>query len=411
MKKPIREMLREERDFYILVFAMFIGTLAGPTVFVVLPLYFRNLGLTTAEIGIIVSLNGIGGIFAGLIAGKLSDMVGRKPVTVAGWICYLIPCLILLLSKEKIFFYIALTLIGVATQMFLTAQYAFIADVFPPERRGGAFGLYQSIAIGMSTMIGQVLFVGYIYNVLGAGVYFILLASCHVIAGLIVLFFVKEKKRHDTKQVNIAEIPATNLRTFKRFNFKLSNPHFSRLFIIFMVASIVRSLYQMAQPIFPIFLSNLGISVSEVSIIYSSASIVSMITPIIFGKLSDKFGRKKLLILGTLIAGIYALQGFWTLTFSQALTMKLFDALSLAIITPISLAFLTELLPPSQKGLGIGLYNSILRLDSSALGAVGGILVQLYGFNVLFLVGIVASIISSVIILIYIPEKHKILES
>jgi MFS family permease len=211
--------------------------------------------------------------------------------------------------------------------------------------------------------------------------------------------------------VNIAEIPATNLRTFKRFNFKLSNPHFSRLFIIFMIASIVRSLYQMAQPIFPIFLSNLGISVPEVSIIYSSASIVSMITPIIFGKLSDKFGRKKLLILGTLIAGIYALQGFWTLTFSQALTMKLFDALSLAIITPISLAFLTELLPSSQKGLGIGLYNSILRLDSSALGAVGGILVQLYGFNMLFLVGIVASIISSVIILIYIPEKHKIRES
>ena len=157
--------------------------------------------------------------------------------------------------------------------------------------------------------------------------------------------------------------------------------------------------------ILSIYLSELGLSITEISLLYSLTSIFTIFLPTFFGKLSDRFGRKKLLIIGIILSGIASLQYLWVNTFAQILGIRLLEAVAFSITMPIGLAFLTELLPASERGLGIGVYS--VFTSPGMMGVLGGAIVQNFGFNMIFPVASASSILSAMILVFGLPEKTK----
>lgn len=402
--RTLRELFGEQKDFYKLTFIMSVSFIQGSTVFVLLPLFFQQRGLSPTEIGLLISASGFGGIFGGVIAGKLSDVFGRKPVIYIGLLGYAIPWIIYLFFKSTPLFYLARIIDGITLQMFLTAVYAYIADVFPPEKRGGAMGIFRSFSnLGMT--MGPILLVGLVYNIFGSEFYFIVSISIFIVCGLGVLFFVKESKQELEKTDRVFE----RLKRPKKnsgSSLKLSLPSISKPFIIFIISAIFRAIGQtMIISILSIYLSELGLGITEISLLYSTTSILSIFIPTLFGKLSDRFGRKKLLTLGIILSGIASLQYLWVNTFTQILGVRLLEAVALSITMPIGLAFLTELLPASERGLGIGVYS--VFTSPGMMGVLGGAIVQNFGFNMIFPVASASSILSAMILVFGLPEKTK----
>jgi MFS family permease len=382
---------------------MFLSAIIGPSSRLVLPLYFQSHGLTTAEVGFIMSVSGFAGLFSGVVAGKLSDTIGRKPVIVCGLLGYSIPWIMIWLLKNTIFYYIALIIEGFTLQMFFTAIFAFIADIFPPEQRGTAMGVWQSL-FGIGMTIGQVFSVGFVYALFGPDLYFILMTLLHIAAGLVVFLFIKEPKIKHEQLNGVVKRPANIPQRSERSSLRL--PRFSRSVIAYMASSILGSVGQtMILPIFSIFLLNLGISIAEMSVIYSAASVVNIVAPAIFGRLSDKFGRKKLLASLIVLSGITSLLYVLAKTFPLILTVRILAALALSATTPIGIAFLTELLPLSKQGFGIGFYRAFAGGGGTVWGAVGGVLVGYYGFNMVFLLGFATCLLSTVTLLFGVSGK------
>jgi MFS family permease len=408
----IRELVWEKPDFTILAVAMFLSFICGPSSRVVLPLYFENLGIRTAEIGMLMAVSGFAGIFGGVIAGKLSDALGRKPVIASGLLAYTIPWIFLMFGTNVIFFYVGLIIEGLTLQIFFTAIYAFIADLFPPERRGSIMGVWHSL-LNIGRTVGQLLSVGVVYATFGSDAYFVLMILLHICSGLIVFFFVKELKGFNVVQLGIVDFFRKIPIVFRNFKFQSSIPRFNKSVNIYFLASVLRSAGQvMTMPIFTIFLLELGITIPEISIIYTIASIVNSFTPILFGKISDKIGRKKMLVLGIFSSGIVSLLYLIVTTFQEVLVVRMLSALTFSIITPIGLAFLTELLPLQKRGLGLGFYQTFNSSGGMVWGAIGGIIVEYYGFNSIFMIGFISSLISGLSIIFGVQEKsHNILES
>lgn len=81
---------------------------------------------------------------------------------------------------------------------------------------------------------------------------------------------------------------------------------------VFLVSSLALNLI---TPIWPIYINSLGASMTELGFVFSASNAVAAVVQILSGFLSDKYGRKRIHILGTLLAALpplmYALANSW----------------------------------------------------------------------------------------------------
>jgi len=62
--------------------------ITSSTIYMALPLFFEQFGISKTENGVLISIGTLAGVFSGLIAGKFSDNYGRKKFLVAGTAIY-----------------------------------------------------------------------------------------------------------------------------------------------------------------------------------------------------------------------------------------------------------------------------------------------------------------------------------
>ena len=62
--------------------------ITSSTIYMVLPLFFEQHGITNTQNGVLISIGTLAGVFSGLLAGKFSDNFGRKKILVGGTAVY-----------------------------------------------------------------------------------------------------------------------------------------------------------------------------------------------------------------------------------------------------------------------------------------------------------------------------------
>jgi MFS family permease len=294
---------------------------------------------------------------------------------------------------------------GFSLQMFFTAIYSFISDTFRSQERGTAMGIYQSF-MGFGLTIGPIILISGIYTSLGVDAYFITSILFFIGTGSMVYFFVNEPNRPSLKPKT--RINIENPTWKEKWKFKLTFPQFSRSCYVYLIAAVVMSIGQtMIMSMFAIYLTTIGISVANVGVIYSISSALSIFLPIIFGKLSDRYGRKPIIVLGRMLYCVSALLFIVAHGFLEVLAVRLLSTITFTITNSVGIAFLTELLPKNDQGLGIGFYNSLLRVNSSGMGILGGIIVQSYGFNAMFSVASLTAILSALLVQFGVQYSRK----
>ena len=163
------------------------------TIYMVLPLFFKQNGISTTNVGALISIGSFAGIASSIIAGKYSDSHGRKPILLTGVSLYAIVFFLFAFAGKDYNTFLVLRFIeGFAFYMIPVAITTMAADIFPKNQRGKAMALYT-----MSSGIGQ--FVG----PLAAGeflknadftTYFYFCGGFVAVGALIILFMVKETR-------------------------------------------------------------------------------------------------------------------------------------------------------------------------------------------------------------------------
>ena len=125
--------------------------------------------------------------------GALSDHIGRRSVIVVGWGIYAISYGGFALASTEAACWLLFGIYGLFHAMTEGVEKALLADIAPPEERGGAFGWYN-FAVGVGALPASLLF-GAVWEKVGRGAAFGLGAALAALAAVLLLALVKGEKR------------------------------------------------------------------------------------------------------------------------------------------------------------------------------------------------------------------------
>ncbi len=403
------------RQFTLLVIVnAFVGGMVGLERSIVPLLGQRIFGLLsiTAVLSFIVSF-GVVKALANLFAGRLSDRIGRKGVLVVGWLAGLPVPFLIIFAPSWAWVVFANMLLGINQGLCWSTTVIMKIDLVGPARRGLAMGLNEAAGYGAVSLAA--IAAGYLAATYALRPQPFLLGIVFALAGLLLsLLFVRESHghaRHEAAMLAAAagqsEGSAERIQTSDQV--LPHTPSFKEIFLLtswknrtlFGVsqAGLVNNLNDgLAWGVFPLFFAAGGLSVAQVGLLAGIYPGVWGTTQLLTGALSDRIGRKGMIVGGMMLQGVAIgllplLHGFgW-----WALTMGLLG-LGTALVYPTLLAAVADVAHPDWRASAVGVYR-LWRDSGYAIGALlAGVLADLFGVSwaigvigaVTFLSGIVA---------------------
>jgi MFS family permease len=138
-------------------------------------------------------------------------------------------------------------------------------------------------------------------------------------------------------------------------------------------------------PIWPVYIrSSLGASMTELGFVFSASNAVAAATQILSGFLSDKYGRKRLHIMGTLLAVfsplLYALAGNWL----DLVPWVMLSGFAMGLYLPIRWVIVADVSSTETMASAYSWMNISWLVGSTVAPFVGGIAADLFGIRIPF---------------------------
>ena len=365
------------RNVFFLGWVSLLTDVSSEMIFTVMPLFLLNvLKVGTPIIGLIEGIaEGTASLFK-LVSGWLSDRLGqRKSLAVFGYS---------LSTLAKPFLYIASSWGVVLAVRFSdrvgkgirsAPRDALVADSTSPNEMGKSFGFHRAMDT-MGAVLGLSLAALIVYLVERGGLELtwhafrtLVIAGIGpaVLAVLMLLLFVREKKRgaqpksgDPTAGQPLCEGPA-----------KAASDGRFKLFLVIMV---LFTLGNSSDAFLILRAQNLGFSVTHVLLLFVAFNLVYALAAMPAGMVSDKLGRKRVIVVGW---AIYALSYLGLALASATWQVWLLFALYglyYGISEGVCRAFVCDLVPVEKRGTAYGWYHTAVGISLLPASVIAGLL-------------------------------------
>ena len=152
-----------------------------------------------------------------------------------------------------------------------------------------------------------------------------------------------------------------------------------------------------ATPIVPLYASSLGASWTEIGLIGTSWGVTLMLLAIVSGRMSDRYGRKTLLITSGLLSVVAAFLYLVSSTVLQVILIRILEATAWALFWPTVEALATEIVEPKAAGRAIGIATASYGFAFATSSLVGGYITGAFSYFGTFTVYLALSLISSLL--------------
>ncbi|MHA1796469.1 MAG: MFS transporter, partial [Promethearchaeota archaeon] len=127
-------------------------------------------------------------------------------------------------------------------------------------------------------------------------------------------------------------------------------------------------------PYFAIYIrKHFQVGMTEVGFIFTMFSVGSLLGGTLGGALSDKYGRKAMLLAGLLISGTFSILMMFINNFSIFIVIAILMGIMGNTGGPAQQAMVTDLLPPEKQAEGFGALRVIVNLAATIGPAIGGL--------------------------------------
>lgn len=163
-------------------------------------------------------------------------------------------------------------------------------------------------------------------------------------------------------------------------------------------------------PIMPTYMNELHISGSVVGLLVAAFSLTQLLFSPLAGRLSDKVGRKKIIVVGMLIFAVSE----WLFGFSNGAFMlfaaRMLGGIGAALIMPAVMAYTADVTTMEDRAKGMGFINAAITTGFIIGPGIGGYIAE-FGIRVPFYGAAVAGLIAAIVTLIILPESERKRES
>jgi len=143
-------------------------------------------------------------------------------------------------------------------------------------------------------------------------------------------------------------------------------------------------------PTLPAYIADIGGSKHEVGLVMGSFAIGLLLCRAQLGQLSDKRGRKLVVMIGTFVVGTAPLGYLWVDSIPLLIVFRAFHGISIAAFTTGYNTLVVDFSPPNKRGELIGYMSLVIPIGLAVGPALGGYLQASVGYKILFTVSAVA---------------------
>lgn len=130
---------------------------------------------------------------------------------------------------------------------------------------------------------------------------------------------------------------------------------------------------------------DLGASAISLGWVISSFILASAMFLLPFGRLADIIGRKKVFSLGLILFTISTFLIIFSRSMTSLIILRIFQGLSSAMIFGTSMAIITSVFQPGERGKAMGINITAVYLGLSVGPIIGGLLTQYFGWRSIFI--------------------------
>lgn len=379
-RATVRLGLRENwRQFALLVLVnAFVGGMVGieRTVVPLIGSEEFQIASTTLITSFIVSF-GLVKAFANLISGQLADTWGRKRVLVLGWVVGLPVPFIIVAAPSWEWIIAANVLLGLSQGFAWSMTVIMKIDLVGPKGRGLAVGLNEFagyFAVGATAFL-----TGYLASRFGLRPVPIYLGVGYAILGtLLSIFVVRDTREHvriEARATNDGDTALTFREVFTLTSFRDRN-----LFSASQAGMVNNLNDGMSWGIFPLFFVSLGLGLERIGILKAVYPVVWGICQVATGTLSDRWGRKGLIVGGMWVQAAGLLLTAAMGEFVWWLVASVLLGLGTAMVYPSLIAAVSDASQPVWRARALSVYR-FWRDLGYAIGALSaGLIADRFGF-------------------------------
>ncbi len=372
----------------VLLTSMFIFTLGFGIVIPVIAYFTKDMGATSFDVGILMSLfSAMEFVFAPLW-GRMSDRVGRKPIMLTGLLGFGVFFALTGISTELWMVYLTQTLAGVFAAGIFPASQAYVADITTHEERMKMLGMMGAM-MGLGMIIGPA--ISSVCAIWGLRVPFLFAAGAAIVTFAFALLFLPESR--DRRIAKSASHPKLSMTSAIRT--RIGGLLFLMLFVSFAMACVdgTMAYYIMdrfgmsgAPSSMPVLLGSLTLTGPNVTgIMFTCMGIIMIVCQgMLIEPIARRFGEKRTIVagIGLVAAGMVMLLAIFDLTTLLLATCLI--SIGRSFVNPCVNTMVSKLTDPGSQGSAMGVLGSFNSLGRVMGPTVGG-LVYMFSVIVLYL--------------------------
>lgn len=353
---------------------------ASLNAFSLLPLYIKTLGGTESQIGWVMGSYSLTAILGQPLAGALVDRFGRKRFLLLGSALGMLASIGFAFSTHMDARFVLFRILqGIGYSTFYIANLTLVAEIVPSSRRGeavGLFGISGLITIALSPALGEL-----VIHRAGYSAFF--LAAAGAAAGCLLT------------SLAFRNLSSTPREAVPSGPFFLMPP--ARILPPILL-SLVFGLASGAVFVFlPTYATQAGLSrIGGFYVAYSVAAIGIRLT---CGRLSDRWGRRRVILPALLLMGSGTLGLVWLVSPVGLLLVGTLTGMAHGLLFPALSAYAIDVADSEERGRSIGAFSTAMLLGHALASFIFGIVAEQFGYRLIYLLASGIAITTFVILL------------
>jgi MFS family permease len=353
-----------------------------------------------------IGVFGITKALANYVAGRFADAIGRRQLLLVGWVLAAPVPFVLMWAPSWTWVLAGNALLGVSQGFTWSMTVIMKIDLVGPKQRGLAMGLNE--CAGYVALALAAYATAWIASRFGLRPEPFYLGVVFVVAGVCLSILVRETREHSVleSQRHDAVHAVQPVEVFRRTTMR------DRNLSSVTQAGFINNLNDgMAWGLFPLLFAAVGMNLSTIGLLAAIYPVTWGLGQLVTGGLSDRIGRKWLIVFGMWIQAVGITVVTASVTFAGLAGGAVLLGVGTAMVYPTLLAVIGDVAHPDWRATSVGVYRLCRDAGYVAGGLVAGVAADAFGLPVAMQVVAALTFLSGAVVAARMSETRPIMNA
>ena len=381
---------------------------------IIIPVFGRRLeefGSGVEALGLMTMAFALAQFVAAPFMGSLADRYGRRPLVLVGLAAFMLANIGFLLASSTTTLILIRVFEGAFTAGIFPSAMGVVADVMPKKQRARWVGVIMG-TYGAGLILGPVLG-GFLYDTLGYAAPFLASAGLALIALIAAWIMMPETRTPEVRRREELRLRrATAFAPTQKDSLWNSLPRPLYLFATLLILDFVLVFafaFVEPQMVF-YFYDELEWTTIQFGLVVGVYGFTMVLGQAFLGGLSDRIGRKPVIVVGSLLEGVFYVGLIFLTSFPLMLLASAVSGIGTALISPALSAYVLDITDERHRSRILGIKESAVALG----GVVGPLLLVILSDSVsaqgIFVIAAITVLASAVLAIFVLPAKDMEVE-